>query len=187
MGIEHDNRDDEKLILSVLSGNKEDFGILFNRYAGMWLMYAYNLCGNYDTSADIVQEALLRAYKSLDRIRDFKSFPSWVAGIIKNTYRNLERKKSIPTIPLDNLKDKGFEPSDSDTFSSPKKYKEVSAMKYISQLPEKYKEVIMLRFKDDCSYRKIADILGIPETTVTMRIAYARRMLIQSAKEDGLL
>lgn len=187
MGIEQSEQADKNVILRVINGDKEAFRILFDRYAGMWFMFAFNLCGNYDTAADLVQEALIKAYQSLDRLKEPSSFPSWVAGIIKNTYRNLERKKSIPSIPLEDIKDKIFVSPDSDTSHSYSKEERAALNKYIEALPDKYKEVVMLRYADDYSYKKIAEILNVPETTVTMRLAYARKILLQNAKEDGLL
>ncbi len=187
MEIVNTNLSDKEVIQSIINGNKEAFKILFDRYAGMWLGYAYTLCRDHDIAADIVQESMITAYNCLDRIRDTASFPSWVAGIIKNTYRNLVRKKTISTIPLDDLVEKGLDPPDSDISLSQNKEELAAVMKYIDSLPEIYKEVVMLRYIEDFSYKKISELLNIPETTVTMRLAHARKQLILKAKEDGLL
>jgi len=187
MGIELKNLTDEEIIRIILSGDKEAFRILVDRYAGMFFGYALSDCGDYETASDLVQESLITAYNQLDRLRDPSSFPSWVAGIIKNTYRNLGRKRSIPTIPLEYLKKMGFDPPDSDPKQTYSEEELDTIMKYVYSLPEKYREVVMLRYVEDFSYKKIAEVLNIPETTVTMRLMYAHRQLINKAKEDGLI
>ncbi len=187
MGIERNIQTDEEIIQSILGGDKEVFRVLVDRYAGMFIGYALNLCGDYETASDLVQEALISAYNCLDRLRDRSSFPSWVAGIMKNIYRNLGRKKSIPTIPLEFLKEKGFDPPDSDIKSTYSEEELGMVMKCVYSLPEKYREVLMLRYVEDFSYKKIAEVLNIPESTVNMRLMYAHRQLIKKAKEDGLI
>ena len=187
MGAELHKSSDSEIIQVILNGNKEAFGILVERYSPMFYGFAFNCCRDYDTAADLVQQGLIAAYNNLDRLRDPSSFSSWVAGIIKNKYRNLGRKKTVPTVPLDDLIEKGFEPPDSDTQSPIKKEELQRIRHYISQLPEKYREVILLRYVEDFSYKKIADILNQTISTITMRLMYARRMLVEKARKDGLV
>ena len=187
MGIDQKGQSDVDVIHRVLNGDREAFGILVERYASIFYAYAYNLCKDYDTAADLVQEGLIAAYNSLDRLRNPGIFCSWVVKIIKNKYRDLGRKKSVPTIPLEQLKETGFEPSDSDT-SQPHSKEDLSfVMKCVDSLPEKYREVTLLKYIEDMSYQTISNILNLPVTTVATRLVYARRLLIKMAKEGGLL
>ena len=68
MGIEEKNQDDGAIIQAVPNGHKETFRVLVDRYNTMLFGYAFSLCGDYDTSSDLVQEALITAYKCLDRL-----------------------------------------------------------------------------------------------------------------------
>ncbi len=187
MGIGKQSLSDAEVIHRVLSGDREAFGILVERYSSIFYAYAYNLCRDYDSAADLVQEGLLASYKALDRLSDPNKFTGWVAMIIKNKYRDLGRKKSIPTIPLEHLKEKGFEPPNPDT-ALPFADEELKLiMGYIDALPEKYREVTMLKYIEDLSYKEIGELLNVPESTVAMRLVYARKRLVKMAKEGGLL
>ena len=178
---------DEEIMSAVLGGDKEAYGILVDRYTEMLFGYAFNLCGDYDSAADLAQETFITAYNCLDRLKNPSSFSSWIAGIMKNKYRNLGRERTIPTIPLEYLKDKGFEPPDSDTKPQYSNEDLNKIMKNLYSLPEKYREVLILRYMKDFSYKEIAAFLHLSVSTVTMRLIYARRLLIKKAKEDGLL
>lgn len=178
------NITDVEIIKSVLEGNKDMFSHLVDRYQQMIFGYAFHLCRNRATADDLTQETFITAYKSLDRLKEPGAFPGWMLGILKNKYRNLARDNKIPTIPLSEL---GIDLPDSgqqETFSQDDLDKIV---KYVYSLPEKYKEVILLKYVKDFSYKEIADILGIPVSTVTMRLIYGRKLLVEKAKKDGLL
>jgi len=182
--IVEQNITDVEIIKSVLEGNKDMFGQLVDRYQQLVVGYAYHLCRNRDSADDLTQETFIAAYKSLDRLKEPGAFPGWILGILKNKYRNLGRDNKIPTISLSEL---GIDLPDSgqhETFSQDALDKIV---KYVYSLPEKYKEVILLKYIKDFSYKQIADILGIPVSTVTMRLIYARKFLVKKAKGDGLL
>lgn len=178
------NYTDTEIIKSVLTGNRDMFGQLLDRYQQLVFGYAYHLCRNRDTAEDLTQETFITAYKSLDRLKDPAVFPGWILGILKNKYRNLGRENKIPTIPLSDL---GIDLPDSDQqelFSQSELDKVVT---YVYSLPEKYKEVILLKYLEDYTYQEIAEILNIPISTVTMRLIYARAFLVKKAKGDGLL
>jgi RNA polymerase sigma-70 factor, ECF subfamily len=178
------NQTDEEIIQSVLNGDKEMYGLLVNRYQRMVLGYGYQLCRNQDTASDLAQETFITAYNSLDRLKEPAAFPGWLLGILKNKYRNLERVNKIPTISLSEL-GLDFPDSDQRPMYSEEQLEKISH--YVSSLPEKYREVVLLKYLQDFSYKEIARILDIPVTTVTMRLIYARKFLMKKAKEDGLL
>jgi RNA polymerase sigma-70 factor (ECF subfamily) len=178
---------DAELINVALTGDREAYGVLVNRYMETLCGYALHLCGDYDTAADLAQETFITAYACLDRLKQPAAFSSWLLGILKNKYRNLGREQRIPTIPLDHLKEMGFEPPDSDNAPrySDEELKQIISNVY--SLPEKYRDVLLLRYLKGLSYKEIAEFLGLPVSTVTMRLTYARRLLLKKAKEGGLL
>ncbi len=179
-----DKQTDEEIIQSVLTGDKEMFSLLVNRYQRMVLGYGYQLSRNQDTASDLVQETFITAYNSLDRLKEPAAFPGWLLGILKNKWQNLGRENKIPTISLNEL---GLDLPDSgqSPMYSEEQLEKIS--NYVSSLPEKYREVVLLKYLQDFSYKEIARILEIPVTTVTMRLIYARKFLMKKAKEDGLL
>jgi RNA polymerase sigma-70 factor, ECF subfamily len=179
-----EHRTDEKIIQTILNGDKEMYSLLVERYQNMVLRYALHLCRNQDTASDLAQETFIAAYNTLDCLKEPAAFPGWLMGIVRNKYRNLGRENKIPTISLTEL---GMDIPDS---SQPPAYSEEQLekiSKYVSSLPEDYQEVVLLRYLQDFSYKDIARILQVPVTTVTGRLTHARRFLLKKAKEGGLI
>ena len=186
MKVECVQQTDATLIRQTLEGDKDSFGVLVERYRDRLFGLAFHLCGDYDTASDLTQDAFVTAYQCLDRIREPSAFASWLAGILRNKSRNLGRKNPAGALSLDQLMAVGFDPPavcDEPDFSEEAT---AAVAEYVSQLPAKYRETLVMRYVGDCSYKEMAELLGLPVTTVTTRLNYARKLLIQKAKEGGL-
>ena len=178
---------DESIIRSVLEGDTEAYGLLVERYRARLVGLAFHLSGDYETASDLAQETLVAAYESLDRIRDPSAFASWISGILRNKFRNLGRKNPAATLSLDALMEAGFDPPAPDGGSAPSDEDFRAVLQCVESLPSKYRETLVLRYVDDLSYKEIAQFLDLPVTTVTTRLNFARKTLIQRAKDGGLL
>ncbi|MBN1866297.1 RNA polymerase sigma factor [Candidatus Sumerlaeota bacterium] len=185
---------DETIVRKVLGGDTEAYGLLVERYSAKLMGYAYCLSHDYDVAADLTQETLIAAYDTLDCLEEPRKFAAWAAGIMRNKFRNLGRSNPVRTLSLDQMVAKGFDPPDpasdasavqSETDTSDAALDAVR--RCVEALPDKYRESLTLRYAGDLSYREIARFLGLKETTVTMRLTYARRLLLKRAKEIGLL
>lgn len=183
-----DEPTDEAIIRAVLGGDAQAYAQLVERYRARLLGLAFHLAGDWDTAADLAQETLVTAYECLDRIRNPAAFGVWIAGILRNKFRNLGRPNPAATLSLDQLLEAGFDPPVPDCAETAASDEDLRAvMKCVESLPEMYREVLLLRYVEDHSYKEIAEFLGLKATTVTMRLTYARRLLIKKAKEEGLL
>jgi RNA polymerase sigma-70 factor (ECF subfamily) len=182
-----DGLPDEAIVRSVLGGDVEAYGLLVARYRARLFGLAFHLCGDYDAAADLAQDTLVAAYECLDRIKDPRTFAGWVAAILRNKFRNLARANPAPTVSLDQMIAAGFDPPNPDSGSSVAEEELRQVMECVWSLPEIYREVLLLRYAEDLSYKEMAEFLGLPVTTVTMRLTYARRLVIKKAKESGLL
>src|SRR6185437_15668893 len=126
---------------------------------------------------DIVQEAMLRAWRAFDGFRGGDIKP-WLLAIVRNCWRNVgtdTRRRGQTALP-ENDDVLVSESADPETFaaqaSESRKLDEV-----ISLLPDEYREVLILREMDDMSYRDIAEVTGVPIGTVMSRLARARALL----------
>ena len=75
---------DEEVIAEVLSGNREAFSILVERYQKQVFALAYRRVGEAGLAEDITQDAFIRAYKSLHLFRKDSSFYWWTSRIVLN-------------------------------------------------------------------------------------------------------
>lgn len=182
-----DGRKDSEIIRLILEGDKEIYRILVERYNSMLYGYALSLCRDHDDARDLVQTTFIAAYNALDRLRDGEAFPKWLSTIMRNNFITIKRKKSLNTVPLDDMVRKGFDPPDEKEIEVLDEEELSRIRNLILSLPEKYREVLVLRYLKEIPYKKIAEFLDIPISTVNMRLTYARKLLLSKAREGDLL
>jgi RNA polymerase sigma factor (sigma-70 family) len=143
---------------------------------------AYNLARWLSRSPadaeDIVQEAMLRAFRSFDGFRGGDAKP-WLLTIVRNCWRNrsaAERRHGHTPLP-DNENDlPPAEASDPESVAiSAGESRQLNAM--LAALAPDFREVLILREMEDMSYRHIAAVTGVPICTVMSRLARSRAML----------
>jgi RNA polymerase sigma factor (sigma-70 family) len=132
---------------------------------------------------DIVQDALLRAFRAFDGFRGDDVRP-WLLSIVRNCFLTAAGRvrpgRDVP-LPEDAEGDAG-DPALIDAAPSP----EARALQseenrhlaeVIATLPQEFREVLVLREMEDLSYREIAQVTGAPIGTVMSRLARARALL----------
>ena len=143
---------------------------------------AYNLARwllrNEQDAQDVVQEAYLRAFKSFGGFRGTNG-RAWLLTIVRNTsYTLLKRNKTIDfTTPFDEeihgARGEVYSPVTLLEHSEDaNRLKEA-----MDQLPEEFREILILRHQEGLSYKEIADLVQIPQGTVMSRLARARSKL----------
>jgi len=139
---------------------------------------AYNLARWLSRSPsdadDIVQDAMLRAFRAFDGFRggDIKA---WLLTIVRNCWRSsgaAERRRGHTELDEDLAAD-GAGPEDSADAASRRRRLDAA----LALLPEDFREALVLREMEDMSYREIAEITGAPIGTVMSRLARARALL----------
>ena len=134
---------------------------------------------------DIVQETMLRAFRSFDGFRG-EAVKPWLLAIVRNCHRNaLEQKKRHAAAPLEEKADDapsaGPTPETSAIQTSEGRLLENS----IAALPEELREVVVLRELEEMSYREIAAATGAPIGTVMSRLSRGRALLRAELKRGG--
>lgn len=94
---------DQELIFLARQGDKAAFGRLVLRYQPMAQRIAERMLGNKDLAGDIVQDAMLQAYLSLEKLHQPKRFKSWLYGIVLNICRNELRRQKVIVFSLEAL------------------------------------------------------------------------------------
>src|SRR5207247_8466854 len=92
--------DDQLLIAACLEGDPAAFGILVRRYQDRLYNTVYRLLDNAEDAQDVVQEAFLHAYQSLDNFKGDSLFFTWLYRIAVNTAISFKRKKRV-TVRID--------------------------------------------------------------------------------------
>ena len=148
--------------------------------------FALSLCRARDRAEDLVQEAYVRAFRAARRPAPGDNVRAWLFTILHNVWRN-ERRHREPESFDGAPKLLRFLPA-----TAPRAEREIDAADArerlrhaIGELPEPYREVVMLRFGEGFSYQEIAAVLGCPAGTVMSRLARARALLRQAVSPPG--
>lgn len=185
-------RRDKELVEAFKAGSEAAFDELISRYASKMYQTAYGLIGNKQDAEEVVQDSLIRIHRHLSQFRGDSSFSTWVYRIVVNLSRNKyqwnRRRGSESTISLVEMakddEQQNVEYTMPDTKLGPDRIYEGSEseqkiMDALNSLPEKLREVMILRHIEDLSYEEIADMLGCNLGTVKSRISRARESVME--------
>lgn len=173
----------------VLSGDKDAFEPLVERYNGTVYAQVVGRTGNFDSAEDIVQATFIEAFRHLKSLKDPAKFRAWVRGIAMNLSRewNRKRKQNVPIDDMDSSRDAAlYDQVLPDALVElpvvpDREYEKDETRDYVLQaverLPEKYREVVLLHYMEGLKYREIAEMLGVPESTVLGRLQVGRDQL----------
>jgi RNA polymerase sigma-70 factor (ECF subfamily) len=125
---------------------------------------------------DVSQESFLKAFRSVRDLKDLARFPAWLYRIAENTLRDhlrskVRRRRVVASDDLDALE------SRVETIDPERTEEAERLMAAIRSLPARYREPFLLRHSRELSYTRIAEILGLSENAVQVRVFRARRML----------
>ena len=164
------------------------FEQLFSAHLDAAYNFARWLTRDERNAEDVVQEACLRAFKSLDGFHGDNGRP-WLLAIVRNTYYTWFRraKADAHSVPFDedSLAANTHDLADleSSVGSIDRVLQQRDAQRLVNaalaRLPEEFREVVVLRELEDLSYKEIAAIARIPLGTVMSRLARARKLLLQ--------
>jgi len=177
---------DEAIVEQCLRGEVEAFAVLVQRYRDRLYSHAYYLTGDADEAADLTQEALVRAYCHLPRFRLDAKFAPWLYRIATNLCASWRRRHKLrPFSAEENLDEADVQnPFQPEASANPvERYERLefqeSVRRAVRALPLNFRQVIVLRYLEEMSYREIAVALKLPVTTVENRLRTGRRLLRQ--------
>lgn len=180
----------DELIRRSLDGDENAFVQLITEYQKKIYNIAYRFFNNAPDAQDITQETLIKIYRSLDSYQIGRSFGSWVYMITINNCRDLaKQRKRHPFFSLDDEERTYLSGLLSDPNPTPEKFvmdreAEVILKQMISELPEIYREVIILREIVGLHYEEISEALELSLGTVKSRINRGRLLMREKIMDE---
>ncbi|WP_432459184.1 sigma-70 family RNA polymerase sigma factor [Agarivorans sp. QJM3NY_25] len=167
---------------SVVSGmqtKQKRYEALVQAYNRDVYRYAYWLVRDKHIAEDIVQETFLRAWRSLDSLKDEKAAKSWLITILRReNARRFERKQ----LNLVDIEDHSV--TDAHSLSSEQQIENEWLRRQIDKLAPEYKEPLLLQLIGGFNGDEIAEMLELNKNTVMTRLFRARNQL-KDALEDN--
>ena len=172
---------DEELIQSYLNGEESALRDLIARYFRVVYNFVRRYAGNGPDAEDITQEVFVKVWKNLKRYDPKLSFRTWLFSIAKNSAIDwLRKKKAAPLVSMDGdetlsetLRDLAPLPDELVERNSASR----AAANAIAKLSRGAQSVFSLRYRQDLTFRAIAESLGEPLNTVKSRHRRALAML----------
>lgn len=140
---------------------------LVNRYQRSLFAAVYSLCKNADDANDIVQETFIQYLTSDTDFYDENHIRAWLIRVAINKTKNLFRSGWNRKVLLTDTDQANVAAETNDSYVFDK----------VMGLPDNYRIVIHLFYYEDMSVREIAEVLGITEGNVKMRLSRGRNML----------
>ena len=191
-------RDTEvELARELIAGEPAAFDRFVQHFRQKIFHYSWPMCGHREDAEEVAQETLLRVFENFDHLREPERVRPWVYRIAKNVCL-MKRRKSVFAPARELSLDEFFPVMDrkgghaaleiADWSGMPDRWMLQSEMKQIldaaiSQLPESYRPVLLLRDVEDLSTSETAHVLDLTEDVVKTRLHRARLAVRQKLDE----
>lgn len=185
------NTDDRRLIADCLAGHTPAFGVLVRRHQDRLFNAVLRVVDNAEDAADVVQEAFLNAYQSLNSFKGDSEFFTWLYRIAFNAAISLRRKrKAVVSIDAGADDKSSVEPIDPSEYSRPgstleRNEEDAQLMNALGRLSPEHRVVLVLKDLEGQKYEDIAEVLDVPIGTVRSRLHRARLELRDLLEEKS--
>ncbi len=182
---------DEELIEQFKNGNVGAFNRLIRRWQDKMFAFAYRYVGSTEEAKDICQNAFIRAYKNLKKLKDTARFSSWMyqitLNLCKDSVKSRGRKRTV-SIDHEWENEKGEQVKASELLSeNPSQVTGVEnteaslfVRKALNLIPDEQRVVIIMKEYQGMKFIEIAEILKIPINTVKSRMYYGLKNIRES-------
>jgi RNA polymerase sigma-70 factor (ECF subfamily) len=168
---------DDHLVREVLGGSRDAYAILVRRYERQAHAAAWAILRDHHAAQDVAQDAFIKAYDQLGRLRQLRTFGAWLLTIARRTAADRVRATNqlvfVPTVPETLTIDAPAE-SDADVI-----------LTLVASLPSREQKVLLFRYVDSLPVADIAMLLDCPVGTVTKLLSRALSHLRDRLKETS--
>lgn len=164
---------EEQLLKRCRANDQAAFGSLINIYRKQLFSYLLRLSGNKMLAEDLFQETLIKVWKGLNNYNEQNKFSSWLFSIAHNVAVDSARSKEVRNKQKTTNDNYSYQ-SNSDPHSDfiATETREI-LMSAVDTLPDKQKEVFLLRLHSGMQFKEIAELTKQPLNTVLGHMHYA--------------
>ena len=165
---------DDILINNIRGGDRDSFAVIVERYKLQIYNLMYRYSGSAEDAADMTQDVFCRAFERLGQYKKQKSFFAWLYTMALNFARDWSRKNNTQKQTIDKL----ARESVTNETKLPEHLLETDQQTQglvaaLGMLAKDRREMVLLKYRHECSIREIAEIFEISESAVKMRLKRA--------------
>lgn len=174
---------DEDLVAGIAAGERRALADLYERHRGPLTVFLRLYTTDSGLIEEVVQDTMVAVWKGAGRFASRSSVRSWMFAIARRRAADVLRRKSLPVEGEDALL------WSADPRPGPEQRvlageAEDAMVAVIAGLPEIHREVLMLVFIHELSYREAADVVGVPVGTIKSRLNTARSMVRKRVRKE---
>jgi RNA polymerase sigma-70 factor, ECF subfamily len=173
-------QDDIQLVAACKNGDQDAFSLLVQRYQRRVFNLVFRMLQDYEEASETTQEAFLAAWQGLPAFRGEARFSTWLYRIAYNcALKQLELRKRDKALQQALQAEQALEDEDDirETAHLEMLDNQKLVQEQLSQLPAKYRIVLILRHLQDMTYEEMAEVLTMPIGTIKTHLFRARNLL----------
>ena len=175
-----ESQTDEQLVEWSLTGDREAFGRIVERYQSLVCSITYGATGSLSLSEDIAQETFVTAWRKLEGLNDAAKLRTWLCGIARNLTKNsLRRGQREPVLTAESLESihEQTSPEPSPAAQAVSREEEAILWRALERIPDTYREPLILFYREQKSVERVAQELELSEDAVKQRLSRGRKLL----------
>jgi RNA polymerase sigma-70 factor (ECF subfamily) len=169
-----DTKPEALIVEAAQNGHLASFAVLYERYYGCMVALAYSVLADRSLAEDAAQETFAAACRDLPNLKSKDKFANWLAGICRNTAKQMQRTE----VRFDTLNDDAPAKNEKDNNAD-------LIRRAVWKLRTVHREPIVLRYYNGLSYEQISATLGISQQAVHGRLTRAKRKIAKYLKRNG--
>lgn len=174
-------RDDAELVVASQAGNEDAFAQLVQRHQRRVFNLVFRMLQQYEEANEVTQETFLAAWQGLPSFRGDARFSTWLYRIAYNCcLKQLEQRKRDKALQAAVQAEQIFQQESCDERAAAEleaHERQALVREHLSQLPAKYRIVLVLRHLQELTYEEMAEILTMPIGTIKTHLFRARNLL----------
>jgi RNA polymerase sigma-70 factor, ECF subfamily len=174
---------DAVLVGQAQAGQVGAFDALMTRYYAQCLRFAWRQLGNREDAEEVVQDAFLRAYRSIRGCHDPERFRGWLFTIVINRCRTFAARRKRRLLLFSRWQERELPPaSTAPTAQAIGSKEEIDRL--LSTLSPPLREAFLLKHVQELSYEEMAEITGAGISALKMRVKRATAALAERLKNE---
>ena len=170
-GLPSQNDSDAAIVARVLEGDTAAYSVLVQRYRAQFARFAARMLGNREDAEEALQDAFVRAFRSLAKCDDPEKFASWLFRILANRCRTAgtrrgRRERTFVRDDIALLDASEDHPEDREAWRE-------EIQRALMELDDDQREAFLLKHVEDMGYEEMSELTGVGVSALKMRVKRA--------------
>jgi RNA polymerase sigma-70 factor, ECF subfamily len=184
--MEANSLNDAELVAQTLAGNREAFGLLYDRYARTVRAVVAGVSGDWPGVEDMTQECFLRGYRNLSKLREPVRFGAWIVGIARQVGQERRRSLARDRHEFIDARLAEMKPVTDGQAVVDEREQVGAVMQKLAMLPEQERVAVHAFFLEQQDAQQTAELLGLSRSGVYAVVARGIARLAKLMRSNEL-